>query len=55
MIIPVRGGSLQVLDAETGQPLYLMVGDSKSRILATHGGVFVTASDHTVRSYGQLR
>ncbi len=55
MIIPVRGGSLQVLDAETGQPLYLMVGDSRSRILATQGRVFVTAGDHTVRSYGQLR
>jgi len=55
MIVPMRERVLQVLDAATGQELYRIAGDAKSRVLATQGRVFVTSSDHSVRSYGRLR
>lgn len=55
MIVPLRSRALQVLDAATGQELYRIAGDAKSRVLATQGRVFVTSADHTVRSYGRLR
>jgi len=55
MLVPLRNDSLQVLDAETGQLLYRILGDSQSRILATRGRLFVISKDHTVRCYGRLR
>jgi outer membrane protein assembly factor BamB len=55
MVVPMKSGALQVLDATTGQHLYLLRGSTKSRVFATDGQVFVTTTDHKVRSYGSLR
>ena len=55
MVVPLKSGALQVLDATTGQHLYLLRGSTKSRVFATDGQVFVTTTDHKVRSYGSLR
>ncbi|MFT4512098.1 MAG: outer membrane protein assembly factor BamB/tetratricopeptide (TPR) repeat protein [Planctomycetota bacterium] len=55
MIVPVQTGSLQVLDAATGKHLYRLQGNAKSRVFATDGQVFISSSDHKVRSYGVLR
>jgi outer membrane protein assembly factor BamB/tetratricopeptide (TPR) repeat protein len=55
MIIPRKSGGMQVLDSMTGKHLYLLPGDSGSRVFATNGQVFVTSTDHKARSYGRLR
>lgn len=55
MIVPLQTGSLQVLDAATGNHLYLLQGNPKSRVLSTADQVFVTDTDHKVRWYGALR
>ena len=50
-----RDGVVQVLDARSGQPLYLLPGDSRSRILQTSERLFVTDEDHEVRCHRALR
>ena len=55
MIVPLQSQGLQVLDSDTGKHLYLLEGTTKSRVLVTEGQVFITDSDHKVRSYGRLR
>jgi outer membrane protein assembly factor BamB/tetratricopeptide (TPR) repeat protein len=55
MIVPRQSGSLQVLDSATGAHLYLLSGDTGSRVFATDGQVFITSTDHKIRSYGSLR
>ncbi|MGK0156821.1 MAG: hypothetical protein ACI9SE_003794, partial [Neolewinella sp.] len=55
MVVPLQTDALQVIDTATGRHLYLLQGNTKSRVLATHGQVFISSSDHKVRCYGRLR
>lgn len=54
-VVPLQTGALQVLDTATGKHLYLLQGNTKSRVLATDGQVFISSSDHKIRCYGRLR
>lgn len=55
MIVPMQKDALQVLNTATGKHLYLLPGNTKSRVLVTDGQVFISSSDHKVRHYGRLR
>ena len=55
MMVPLRGGALQVMDSASGNALYLLGGEAKSRVLATPTQLLTTDKDHKVRSYGTLR
>lgn len=55
LIVPQQGGSLQVLDTATGQPLYLLAGDQKSHVFAQGSQVFVCDSQHQMQCYDSLR
>ncbi len=50
-----RDGVVQVLNARSGQPLYLLPGDSHSRVLQTSEQLFVVDEDHEVRWHRALR
>jgi hypothetical protein len=50
-----RDGVVQVLDARSGQPLYLLPGDSHSRVLQTSEQLFVVDEDHEIRWHRALR
>lgn len=55
MIIPLRQGGLQVLDAETGEALYLLAGTAKSRVIVDQQDVFVCSPAHVLVRYGRLK
>ncbi len=55
VIVPLRGGPLQVLHGETGACLYRLAGDKRSRVLVVGDRVLVARPDHVVHGYGPLR
>lgn len=56
LVAPLAKGDLQVLDAATGQLVYRIAADSRSRLLALPSGeLLVSEPDHELRSYGVLR
>ena len=55
MIVPLESGSLQVIASKTGEALYLIAGDSKSRVFACGENLTVINSDHSVRTYNSPR
>jgi len=50
-IVPLRNEQLQVLQAETGAPLYRLAGGKRCRLLASGPQVLVCGTDHVVASY----
>lgn len=55
LILPLRSGSLQVLDATDGQPLYRLDGRKDSRVFVDGERVFVCQRNHLLQRYSRLR
>jgi type IV pilus assembly protein PilB len=55
LVAAMRDGDLQVLDRDSGKPLYLLAGDARSRVLQTAGRLFVVTPEREVRYHGPLR
>ena len=55
MIVPLESGSLQVIESKSGEALYLIAGNSKSRVFACGEKLTIVNSDHSVRTYNAIR
>jgi outer membrane protein assembly factor BamB len=54
IVVPTEGGLLQVLDRESGRPLYALEGDAKSRLLETSGSLYVIEPARNLRYHRTL-
>ncbi len=54
-VFPLREGGLQVVDAQSGAPLYRLRAGKKPRVLQLGTAVFVTDDEHVVQAFARLR